>query len=251
MLDNQQVAENIEKARIRIAEYCKRCNRTEKPLLLAATKTVPEEQINFVIRECGITDIGENRVQELLEKYDSLDKSVRLHFIGRLQRNKVKYIIDKVCMIQSADSLPLIEEIEKQAAKRELTMDILLEVNTGREPQKGGFFPEELETVLPVIADFPHVRVKGLMAVSPVCTNKQDIYKYFEESSQKFIDISGKRLHNIAMSILSMGMSDSLEPAVLSGSTMVRLGSALFGKRSYPENNPAKQNPEQEKNKTI
>ena len=139
----------------------------------------------------------------------------------------------------------------KQAAKRELTMDILLEVNTGREPQKGGFFPEELETVLPVIADFPHVRVKGLMAVSPVCTNKQDIYKYFEESSQKFIDISGKRLHNIAMSILSMGMSDSLEPAVLSGSTMVRLGSALFGKRSYPENNPAKQNPEQEKNKTI
>ena len=89
------------------------------------------------------------------------------------------------------------------------------------------------------------------MAVSPVCTNKQDIYKYFEESSQKFIDISGKRLRNIAMSILSMGMSDSLEPAVLSGSTMVRLGSALFGKRSYPENNPAKQNPEQEKNKTI
>ena len=154
-------------------------------------------------------------------------------------------------MIQSADSLPLIEEIEKQAAKRELTMDILLEVNSGREPQKGGFFPEELETVLPVIADFPHVRVKGLMTVSPVCTNKQDIYKYFEESSQKFIDISGKRLHNIAMSILSMGMSDSLEPAVLSGSTMVRLGSALFGKRSYPENNPAKQNPEPEKNKTI
>ena len=244
------IKENIAHINSLKEEAAKRSGRSgDDVLLVAVTKLHDVDEINEAI-DCGITDIGENKVQEIMNKYDGV-KPVRWHLIGHLQTNKVKYIIDKVCMIQSADSLPLIEEIEKQAAKRELTMDILLEVNTGREPQKGGFFPEELETVLPVIADFPHVRVKGLMAVSPVCTNKQDIYKYFEESSQKFIDISGKRLHNIAMSILSMGMSDSLEPAVLSGSTMVRLGSALFGKRSYPENNPAKQNPEQEKNKTI
>ena len=224
--------------------------RSELPphvTLVAVSKTRTKAEVDEAYA-AGCTVFGENKVQEIAAKYD---ERYHWHMIGHLQRNKVKQVLPLVDMIESLDNLPLAKEIEKQAAKRELTMDILLEVNTGREPQKGGFFPEELETVLPVIADFPHVRVKGLMAVSPVCTNKQDIYKYFEESSQKFIDISGKRLHNIAMSILSMGMSDSLEPAVLSGSTMVRLGSALFGKRSYPENNPAKQNPEQEKNKTI
>ncbi len=233
MLENRQVAENIESVREKIRLACRACGRNDEPLLLAATKTVSPEQINFAIRECGITDIGENRVQELLEKYPLLDKSARLHFIGRLQRNKVKYIIDKVCLIHSADSLPLIEEIEKQAAKHGLVMDILLEVNAGREEQKGGFFPEELEKVLEEISAFEHVHVCGLMAVTPVCKDDQDISHYFKETSQKFIDISQKKLHNIDMNILSMGMSDSMAPAIAGGSTLVRIGSALFGKRLY------------------
>ena len=231
MPENQQVKENIAAVRARIRELCAECGRKDLPTLLAATKTVPVEQINFAVRECGITDIGENRVQELLEKYPALDKSVRLHFIGRLQTNKVKYIIDKVCLIHSVDRLPLVAEIEKQAAKRGIVTDVLLEVNTGREEQKGGFFPEELDAVLPQLAAFPHVRVRGLMAVAPVCEKKEDICRYFEETYQKFVDISGKKLHNIDMSILSMGMSDSYGEAILAGSTLVRIGSAIFGRR--------------------
>ena len=154
---------------------------------------MPVEQINFAIRECGIGLIGENRVQELLSKYDALDRSAKIHFIGRLQRNKVKYIIDKVCMIQSLDSLPLAAEIEKQAAKIGKTMDVLLEVNAGREEQKGGFFPEDLDAALSEIGGFPHIRVRGLMAVAPICEKNDENYKYFEETYQKFIDISGKK----------------------------------------------------------
>ena len=230
MLQDEQVAQNIEALRAHIASVAKECGK-EPPLLLAATKTVPARQINYVIKNCGITDIGENRVQELLEKYDALDKSVNLHFIGRLQRNKVKYIVDKVCLIHSVDSLPLALEIEKQAAKIGKVMDVLLEVNTGREEQKGGFFPEALEEALLAIGDFPHVRVRGLMAVAPICEKKEENYKYFEETYQKFIDISEKRLHNIDMQILSMGMSDSIDAAIAAGSTMVRVGSRIFGHR--------------------
>ena len=232
MLSNEQVAKNIGDLRAHIAAVAGEHGK-EAPLLLAATKTVPVEQINYAIENCGITDIGENRVQELLEKYGALDKSVRLHFIGRLQRNKVKYIVDKVCMIQSLDSLPLALEIEKQAAKIGKTIDVLLEVNTGREEQKGGFLPEDLEDALKEIGSFRHIHVRGLMAVAPICANFEENYKYFEETYQKFIDISEKRLHNIDMQILSMGMSDSIDPAIAAGSTMVRVGSAIFGQRIY------------------
>lgn len=233
MLENQQVKENIGQIREKIEKACADCGRIQPPILLAATKTVPAEQINYAIRECGITCIGENRVQELLEKYDQLDKSAEIHFIGRLQRNKVKYIADKVCLIHSVDSLPLAEEIEKQCARIGKVMNILLEVNTGREEQKGGFFPEKLEEVLPMIGALPHVHVCGLMAVAPVCEKKEEYIKYFEETYQKFIDISSKKLHNISMNILSMGMTDSMQEAIAAGSTMVRIGSAIFGHRTY------------------
>ena len=235
MLENEEVRARIASVRARITDICRTCGRKDEPLLLAATKTVPVETINFAIRECGITAIGENRVQELLSKYDELDKSVRLHFIGRLQRNKVKYIVDKVDMIESLDSIPLAEEIEKQAAKIGRTIDVLLEVNTGREEQKGGFFPEALEGALEKIAEFRHIHVCGLMAVSPVCEKNEEISRYFQETYQKFIDISRKKLHNIDMTVLSMGMTDSYPEAIEQGSTMIRLGSALFGHRDYGE----------------
>ncbi len=233
MLENSTVAQNIESVRAQIDRVCRVCGRKDRPVLLAATKTVPVEQINFTVRECGITDIGENRVQELLEKYPLLDKRVRLHFIGRLQRNKVKYIVDKVCLIHSADSLPLIYEIEKQAAKIQKRMDVLLEVNAGREEQKGGFFPEEVERAAEQIGALEHVHVCGLMAVAPAYPKQEDVFRCFEEISKIFIDISQKNLHNIDMYTLSMGMSDSMDCAIAAGSTMVRIGSALFGKREY------------------
>ena len=237
MIENAAVAENIGAVRMKIDAFCREAGRTDRPLLLAATKTVPVEQINFAVRQCRITDVGENKVQELLEKYDALDRSVRLHFIGRLQKNKVKYIVGKVCLIHSVDSVRLLAEIERQSAKKEVVSDVLLEVNTGREPQKGGFFPEQLDEALQAAGDFPHVRVKGLMAVAPVCEKSEDIYNYFEETYQKFIDISGKKLHNVSMEILSMGMTDSFGEAIRAGSTLVRIGSAIFGKRYYENQN--------------
>ena len=228
-----ELEERFHKVRTQIALAAKNAGNAPPPLLLAATKTVEPRRINYAIRHLGLTDIGENRVQELLEKYPYYDKSARLHFIGTLQKNKVKYIVDKVALIHSVDSLELGREIERQAEKKNVQVDVLLQVNTGREPQKSGFFPEDLEWALQAFSAFSRVHVKGLMAVAPICEKKSDYLRYFGETSQIFIDFSRKKLHNIDMSVLSMGMSDSIEPAIESGSTLVRIGSALFGKRDY------------------
>ncbi len=203
-----------------------------KVTLVAATKTVPAEYINYAIDELGLTEIGENRVQELLEKYGELHKDgVTIHFIGQLQKNKVKYIIDKVDMIQSLDSLSLAKEIEKQAEKHGKVMDVLVEINSGREENKGGIMPEDLPGFLTAIEPFSHIRVRGLMTIAPNLPKKEELSVYFSETFQIFIDILQKRLHNICEPILSMGMSDSYEYAVKEGATMVRLGSVLFGHR--------------------
>lgn len=232
----EELEKNFAKVRAQIALAAREAGRSDEPLLLAATKRVEPRRINYAIRHLGLTDIGENRVQELLEKYPYYDKSARLHFIGTLQKNKVKYIVDKVCLIHSVDSVALGQEIERQAEKKDVHMDVLLQVNTGREPQKSGFFPEELPQALEAFSSFSRVHVKGLMAVAPVCEKNSDYLHYFGETSQIFIDFSTKKRHNIDMSVLSMGMSDSLAPAVASGSTLLRIGSALFGKRDYGKN---------------
>ena len=146
--------------------------------VVAATKTVDVERINYAI-ECGLRHIGENRVSELLEKYDSYDKRATVHFIGQLQRNKVKYIIDKVSLIHSVDSIALADEIEKQAKKKGLTMDVLVEVNIGREESKGGVMPEEIESLLAHIRTLEHVKVRGLMTIGPKiekCENKSHFF---------------------------------------------------------------------------
>lgn len=230
MIGFEEIARNVSEVKSRIEKEAESHGRPA-PELLAATKMNDAEHINFAARACGVTLIGENRVQELLEKYPFLDPSIRIRFIGRLQRNKVKYVVDKVEMIESLDSLPLAYEIEKQASKKGLVMKVLLEVNTGREAQKGGFMPEELEDALRVISELPHVHVCGLMAVTPVCEKSEEKSRYFRETYQKFIDISGKKLHNIDMNVLSMGMTDSYIEAIAEGSTEVRLGSAIFGRR--------------------
>lgn len=203
----------------------------EDIILLAATKTVDAETVNYAISK-GIKYIGENKVQEFLYKNDGIVSANR-HFIGHLQTNKVKDIIDKVELIQSVDSVKLAKEISKQALKNGIEMDILLEVNIGGEESKWGFIPEKLEENLREIANLPGLHIKGLMAIPPVCENMEENRKYFREMYKLFIDISSKKIDNSNMEILSMGMSDDFDIAVEEGATLIRLGTALFGRRIY------------------
>ena len=204
--------------------------------LLAATKTVPPETINYAIRQCGIDLIGENRVQELLEKYDALEKDgVEIHFIGSLQKNKVKYIADKVSMIHSLDSLPLALEIERRCAAIDKVMDVLIEINIAAEQTKGGIAPEELEGFYEQIRDLSHLRVRGLMTMAPAGAGEDGWRRYFTEARALFDRFCARHLPG-EQGILSMGMSDSYKIALESGSNLVRLGSIIFGARNYAQN---------------
>ena len=208
--------------------------KREDIIFLAATKTVEPKVINHAV-SCGLKYIGENRVQELLSKYDEYDlDNCDLQFIGHLQTNKVRQIIDKVSLIQSVDSVKLANEVARQAKLHDKIMNILIEVNIGREENKSGVMPEQLEELLYNVKDIEGVNVKGLMSIPPICEEKSQICKYFENMHRLFIDISAKKLDNISMDYLSMGMSDDYEEAILCGANMVRVGSALFGKRIYP-----------------
>lgn len=218
----------------RIAEAAQKSGRTREDItFLAATKTVEPEIINHAI-SLGLSHIGENKVQELLSKYDKYDlEHASLQFIGHLQTNKVRQIVDKVDLIQSVDSVKLASEISKQSQKLGKTTDILVEVNIGREKNKSGILPEALDELLCEIAEFDAISVKGLMAIPPICDSSQKISEYFHKMHNIFIDISTKKLDNISMSILSMGMSSDYYEAILEGANMVRVGSSLFGTRNY------------------
>lgn len=225
MYSKETIRENI--ARIR-------SELDGRATLLAATKTIPPELINYAA-DCGITVIGENRADELLEKYERIDKSrLDIHFIGHLQTNKVRKIIDKVSMIHSLDSLPLAEEIEKQAAKRGIRMRVLIEVNLGNEPSKSGLPCEEVEPFLARISEMPHLIPSGLMAVPPRAENPEDdrCRKLFQKIYQLFIDILYKNEDNKEWRYLSIGMSGDYLLAVENGSNLVRIGSAIFGPRA-------------------
>lgn len=199
--------------------------------LLAATKTVDADTINYAI-EKGITHIGENRVQELISKHGLL-RPAHSHFIGHLQTNKVKDIIDKVEMIESVDSIRLANEISKQAQKRGIVMDVLLEINIGGEESKSGFAPEDAEKAVGEVAKSDGIRVKGLMAIPPATDLPEESRKYFREMYKLFIDIRGKNIDNSSMSVLSMGMSNDFDIAVEEGANLVRVGTSLFGRRIY------------------
>ena len=198
-------------------------------ILLAATKTVDVDTINYAINK-GIAYIGENKVQELLSKYDGVI-DVHHHFIGHLQTNKVKDVVGKVELIHSVDSLKLAKEISKQAQKLSKTMDILLEINIGNEDSKWGFTPDNLENSIKEIAALTNIRICGLMAIPPICENAEENRKYFKKMYQLFVDIRDKNIDNSYMNILSMGMSDDFDIAIEEGANLVRVGTALFGKR--------------------
>lgn len=230
------IASKLDEARGEI----KALSGERKVKLLAVTKTVPVEVINYAIDQLGITAIGENRVQELMSKLELLhtpkDGKLEIHLIGTLQTNKVKYIIDKVDMIESVDSLKLAAEIDKQAKKHSLTMDVLIEVNSGREEQKGGIFPEDVQAFAKEIKRFENIRLRGLMTVAPICEDKKEYLGYFSETNKLFENIKANlneadREH---FDVLSMGMSGSFRQAIVSGANEVRLGSTIFGSRPYP-----------------
>ena len=231
-LSAEEFDENYKRVCDRLADAVVKAGRDPAEItLLAATKTVDAETVNYAIRS-GITHIGENRVQELLSKEAALLPSHR-HLIGHLQTNKVRDILTHVELIHSVDSVKLAREIEKQAQRFDVQADILLEVNIGGEESKSGFHPEQVLDAVYEIASFERVHIRGLMTIPPICTDSGQNRKYFSKLHDIFLDIGTKKIDNSSMEILSMGMSDDYDAAVLEGATLVRVGTALFGKRNY------------------
>lgn len=228
------VAENIKKVCARIEQAAAKAGRNPEDItLMAVTKTMPAEAVTAAF-DCGITLFGENRVQELVEKWPKLDMTGRsAHIIGHLQTNKVKYIIDKVDMIESLDSLHLAHEIERQAEKYGKVMDVLVEVNIGQEDSKSGVMAKDLGDFIDSISDLKHINIRGLMTIPPVEDDKEKTRPYFAQIRKLLVDIAEKKSDNMDMNILSMGMSSDFDIAVEEGSTIVRVGTAIFGKRNY------------------
>lgn len=205
----------------------------EDIILVGATKTNDASRVREAIA-AGLKVCGENRVQEMLEKNaQAAYEGAELHFIGHLQKNKVKNVVGLVSLIHSVDSHALMDEIEKQAAKLGLVQDVLLEINIGREAAKSGFFVEALPAALEKAAQLPHIRVRGLMAVPPICAEGEENRPYFLTMKQLFIDNKGKKYDNVSMDFMSMGMSGDFETAIACGANMIRLGSVIFGARDY------------------
>ena len=228
------IAENVKRIKEEMAQAAIRAGRDPKEILLcAATKMNDAEAVREAIR-AGVDCCGENRVQELtLKQSQDAYVGAPVHFIGHLQTNKVKQVVGKVDLIHSIDSMRLLEAVNKEAARQGIRQDILLEVNIGNEDSKSGFSAEQIPAVLSQIGDFPAIRVRGLMAIPPICQNSTDNHKFFQEMYHLYVDITAKKYDNICVDILSMGMSDDFADAIACGSTMIRVGTAIFGARVY------------------
>ena len=228
------IAENVAKILSDIERAAIAAGRDPKEITLcAATKMNDAQRVREAIA-AGVRCCGENRVQELTTKLaENAYEGADLHFIGHLQTNKVKQVVGKVSLIQSVDSLRLLEAIEKEAAKQGIRQDILLEINIGNEDSKSGLHRDEIYQMLEKVALSSAVRVRGLMAIPPICENPGDNNKFFEEMCNLSVDITAKKYDNVRMEILSMGMSDDYADAIAHGSTMIRVGTAIFGARNY------------------
>ena len=227
------VEKNISEVKKRISEAAKAAGRNENEVtLIAVSKTKPVEMIKEAY-DTGIRDFGENKVQEIMKKYPLLPSDIRWHLIGHLQTNKVKYIIDKVCMIHSVDSLKLAEEISRQAVKHNVTVDILIEVNVAGEDTKFGVKPEDTIDLCRSISTLPGIRIRGLMTVAPFTSDPEENRPVFCALRQLFVDIDGKNIDNVCMDCLSMGMSGDYTVAIEEGATFVRVGTSIFGQRDY------------------
>ena len=228
------IAENIARIRAQMNEAAIACGRDPKEIqLCAATKMNDADAVREAIR-AGVDCCGENKVQELTQKLaQNAYEGAPVHFIGHLQTNKVRQVVGKVDLIQSVDSLRLLAAIDREAGKQGIIQDILLEVNVGGEESKSGFAPEEVLPTLDKISQFPNIRVKGLMAIPPISQKNGDNLKFFQKMCNISVDISAKKYDNVMVKCMSMGMSDDFTDAISCGSTMIRVGTAIFGARDY------------------
>lgn len=227
------IVENIEHVRENIEKACKKAGRSvDEVTLIAVSKTKPYTDIEEALKS-GTLDYGENKVQEMCEKYEILPKNIRWHMIGHLQRNKVKYLVGKTELIHSVDSIRLAEQIEKEYAKNGETANILIEVNMAQEESKFGITSQETEELIRKISTFEHIRIKGLMTIAPYTDNPETNRVYFRQMKKLSVDIRDKNIDNASMDVLSMGMTGDYQVAIEEGSTMVRVGTGIFGERNY------------------
>ena len=225
--------DNLKEVEENIAKACEKANRKrEEVTLIAVSKTKPVSMINEIYNE-GIRAFGENKVQELVEKQEEMPKDIKWHMIGHLQRNKVKYIVDKVALIHSVDSYRLAEEINIQAKKHNVTVPILIEVNVAEEDSKFGVRLDETLQLVEEISSLENVQIEGLMTIAPFVENAEDNRIYFRQLKQLSVDIDAKNIDNVHMKILSMGMTGDYTIAIEEGATMVRVGTGIFGARNY------------------
>ncbi len=227
------IQENLETVKERIQNACRRAGRNpDEVTLIAVSKTKPVEMLQEAY-EAGVREFGENKPQELRDKYPCLPQDIHWHMIGHLQRNKIKYLIDKVCLIHSVDSLRLAEAIDEEAGKRGLRVSVLAEVNMAGEESKFGVTPQEAPSFVEALSRFPHLRVEGLMTIAPFTEHPEENRPYFRNLKKLSVDIQAKNIDNVCMRHLSVGMTGDFEVAVEEGATMVRVGTGIFGARDY------------------
>lgn len=225
------VKEQLREVQNRVKEACLRAGRDPKEVtLIAVSKTKPVGMIQEAYEE-GVRDFGENKVQEIIEKKAAMENDIRWHMIGHLQRNKVKQVIDKAVLIHSVDSIRLAEQIQEEAEKKGLDVDILLEVNVAREESKYGFMLEEVLDAALTISKLSRVHIRGLMTIAPFVENSEENRKVFKKLFEFYVDMKSKNIDNVSMDVLSMGMSGDYEVAIEEGATMVRVGTSIFGSR--------------------
>lgn len=224
--------ENYDRVLLNVNAAKERSKYNQNVLLVAVSKTKPASDIEELYNH-GVRDFGENKVQELCEKYEVLPKDINWHLIGHLQTNKIKYIVDKVKLIHSVDSVHLASAIEKEAAKKNVVVDILVQVNVAEEETKFGLNLEEVTEIVTEISKMPHMRIKGLMTIAPFVEYAEDNREVFEKLKKLSVDIERKNIDNVCMQTLSMGMSGDYEVAIEEGATIVRVGSNIFGARNY------------------
>ena len=227
------IAKNLQEVESKIMEACKKANRDRNEVtLIAVSKTKPVSMLEEAYNN-NIRFFGENKVQELVEKYDQLPSDIHWHLIGHLQRNKVKYVIDKAELIHSVDSLRLAETIEHEAAKRDIVVNILIEVNVADEDTKFGLKIEEVLPFIESVSSYSHIRIKGLMTIAPFVENPEENRSVFSQLRKLSVDIAKKNIDNVSVEILSMGMTNDYQVAIEEGATMIRVGTGIFGERNY------------------
>ena len=227
------IEENLNSIKKEIEVICQEKNIDSSGIkLVAVTKTIDADKINQVI-ELGITDIGENKVQEITDKFENIKKGVMWHLIGHLQSNKVKYIIDKVDLIHSVDSISLAKEISLRAGKINRTMDVLIQVNPADEESKFGIEYDETENFIREVSQLSNIRIRGLMTIAPFYEDLEKVRPYFKMMKQKFDSLKNLKKENVSMDYLSMGMTSDYIVAIEEGSNLVRIGTGIFGKRDY------------------